>query len=106
MDCYDFDLNSVSPATAERLSKVDDRDYMEGLDGRRLERYLWFRYTVVTNMDVILKDLGDGKGTEELMDTYKFNYNEVALLVRLGYLSRDEATIYGLSGVSEGISWR
>lgn len=75
--------------------RIDDVDYMECLPSLYRKSYITWKARMLTQVDAIAQDL-NGMQPEEVMTKYNLTPRDVALLVRLQYLTAEEVEKYGL----------
>lgn len=86
----------------DRVSQIRDADYIECLPRPYRANYFKWRERMLGRIEAIVEALNVAP-IEEVMSHFGLSARDVALLVRLNYLTEEEAAQYGLERIERSV---
>lgn len=83
---------------------INDAAYLNTLTSTLYRnRYIRWKSEVLSKIDSIMESLEKGVALSDVMSEYNLTNRDVALLVRLNYISSEEAESYGLDCIEKSV---
>lgn len=86
----------------DRASQIRDSEYIECLPRPYRANYFRWRERMLGRIDAIVEALEQAP-IEQVMELFSLSSRDIALLVRLNYLTGDEAARYGLERIERSV---
>ena len=91
--------------TSEREAWIDDKDYLDCQPRLYRMKHVKWKELMLSVIDNVVEDLEKGSPIEEVMERWELTARDVALLVRLKFVTEEEAARFDMNRIEATVPY-